>query len=47
MYSQRHAAYDAKNRVGLTEEIEMGTSCREAFANFLQALKDGKKGGVK
>jgi len=43
MYTERCAAYDAKNRAGLPEEIEMGNSGTEAWNNFLSAMK--KKGG--
>ncbi len=43
MYTERHAAYDAKNRAGLPEEIEMGNSGPEAWNNFLSAMKGGGK----
>ena len=46
MYTERHAAYDAKNRAGLPEEIEMGTSGRDAWTNFLTAMTQAKKGGA-
>jgi AAA domain len=42
MYTERHAAYDAKNRAGLPEEVDMGDSGAEAWANFLAAMKSGK-----
>ena len=42
MFSERHASYDAKNRNGLPEEIEMGDSGKAAWSNFLTALKSGK-----
>ena len=42
MYTERHAAYDAKNRLGLAPEIEMGSSPAEAWANFLGAIKAGR-----
>lgn len=45
MYTERHASYDAKNRLGLPEEIEMGNSPEEAWGNFMKALKNGKDGG--
>ena len=35
--------YDAKNRLGLPDEIEMGESPAEAWNNFAQALKDSRK----
>lgn len=42
LYTQRTAAYDAKNRLGLPEEIEMGNSSAEGWANLLSAIKEGK-----
>jgi hypothetical protein len=42
MYTQRHAAYDAKNRLGLPPDIDMGSSVAEGFANFVTALKAGR-----
>jgi AAA domain len=42
MYTQRSAAYDAGNRLGLPEDIDMGNSPQEAWANFAEALKAGK-----
>lgn len=42
MYTERRAAYDAKNRLGLTGEIEMGNSPQEAFAGFAAAIKAGR-----
>lgn len=41
MYTQRHGAYDAKNRFGLPEEIDFGNTPAEAWANFVQAMKNG------
>lgn len=43
MYAVRHAAYDAKNRHGLPEVIEMGDSGKEAWSNFKAAMQKGKK----
>lgn len=43
LYTTRHAAYDAKNRHGLPEEISMGGSGAEAWSNFVNALKNGRK----
>lgn len=43
LYTERHAAYDAKNRLGLPSEIEMGESPGEAWQNFLKAVKDGRQ----
>ena len=51
IYTHRTASYDAKNRHGLPEEIEMGRSGEEAWTNFRTALsvarngKDGEKNG--
>ena len=42
MFTERHAAYDAKNRLGLAPEIEMGNSAVEAWTNFMAAVKAGK-----
>ena len=42
MYTERHAAYDAKNRLGLAPEIEMGDSAAASFASFMAAIKAGK-----
>jgi hypothetical protein len=49
MYTERSAAYDAKNRLGLASEIEMGNSAAEAWAAFMTAVKAGReiqKGGT-
>lgn len=45
MYTERHASYDAKNRLGLPGEIEMGASAAEAWTNFAAALKSGRMAG--
>ena len=42
MYTERSAAYDAKNRLGLSSEIEMGDSAAEAWAAFMAAIKAGR-----
>jgi hypothetical protein len=42
LYTQRTAAYDAKNRFGLPEEIEMGESSSEAFTNLTTEIKNSK-----
>lgn len=39
IHTKRTAAFDAGNRYGLPEEIECGESPKEAWANFLAALK--------
>lgn len=36
-------AYDAKNRYGIEEPIDMGTSGTEAYQNFQQALAEARK----
>lgn len=46
MYTENDAAYDAKNRLGLPAEIEMGNSANEAWVNFVAALKAGRATGV-
>lgn len=46
LYTQRHASYDAKNRLGLPEEIDMGSSPEEAWTSFKQAVVEGRKQGV-
>lgn len=42
IYTERTAAWDAKNRHGLPTEIPMGNSSREAFANLHNAIKQGR-----
>lgn len=42
IYTQKTAAYDAGNRLGLPEEIDMGDSAVEAWANFMAAVKSGR-----
>jgi hypothetical protein len=44
LYTVRHAAYDAKNRAGLPEVIELGQSASEGWNNFTTALKAAKGG---
>lgn len=44
MYTERHAAYDAKNRLGLAEEIDLGNSPADAWTNFQAALVAGRNG---
>lgn len=43
MFTERHAAYDAKNRMGLPSEIEMGSNAQESWTNFINALKSARK----
>lgn len=45
MYCEKRAAWDAKNRHGLPEEIDMGNSAEEAFANFKAEMAAGRKVG--
>lgn len=42
MYTIRHDAYDAKNRLGLPPEIEMGDTPQEGYQRFLEAVKSGR-----
>lgn len=46
LYTQRTAAWDAKNRAGLPAEIPMGKSGQEAWANFRAGLKQGRGNGT-
>src|SRR5262249_14995615 len=43
IFTTRTAAYDAKNRHGLPEQIEAGHSASEAWANFAAALRASKQ----
>lgn len=43
LYTQRCAAYDAKNRHGLPEEIDLSGGVSEGFANFKAAMAAGRK----
>lgn len=43
MYTQRSAAYDAKNRLGLPPEVDMGDSAPAAWTNFANELKAARK----
>jgi hypothetical protein len=40
LYTEHHAAFDAKNRHGLPSEIEMGDSGADAWNNFKKALQN-------
>lgn len=42
LYTERTASWDAKNRHGLPEQISMGASGAEAWANFVEALKTAR-----
>ena len=43
MHCEHHAAWDAKNRHNLPDEIDMGSSAAEAWANLVEAVKKGRK----
>jgi hypothetical protein len=43
LYTTRTAAFDAKNRHGLPEQIDAGHSATEAWAYFAAALQAGKQ----
>lgn len=43
LYTQHCAAFDAKNRLGLPVEIEMGSTAAEAWRNLITAIKAGKE----
>jgi hypothetical protein len=42
LYTERTAAYDAKNRLGLPPEIEMGDTADDAWKNFSSAVRNAK-----
>ena len=46
LYTRRTAAYDAKNRLGLEGEIDMGTSAVEGYANFVEAIQQARAAGL-
>jgi hypothetical protein len=43
LYTARTAAWDAKNRHGLPEQIDAGSSAAEAWSNFAAALQAQKQ----
>jgi len=43
IYTTRTAAYDAKNRHGLPDQIDAGRSAAETWANFAVALQSGRQ----
>ena|ERR1700761_1256213 len=43
MYVTPSASYEAKNRLGLTDPIELGNSPQEAFKAFFSAVKTARK----
>lgn len=46
MYCTNHAAYEAKNRHNLPDEIPMGGSGAEAWENLINAIKEGRSSNV-
>jgi hypothetical protein len=43
MATECDAAFDAKNRHGLTGDIEMGDGPKDAWENFITAIREGRK----
>ena len=43
LYTEYHAAYEAKNRSSLPPEVDMGDNGAEAWGNLREALKGGAK----
>ena len=41
--NSENPVYDAKNRLGLADEIEMGDSPKQGWANLVAAVKEGRK----
>jgi len=46
LLTERTAAWDAKNRLGLPAEIECGDSAQETWAAFVAAAKAAKEAGI-
>jgi len=42
MYTERHAAYDAKNRLGLPPEIVLADSAKESWNTLYNAMKEAR-----
>lgn len=42
IYTERSAAWDAKNRLGLPEEIQMGSTGVDAWGNFVGAIRNAR-----
>lgn len=42
LYTQRTAAYDAKNRHGLPVDIDLGATATEGYNNFVQAMQTAR-----
>jgi hypothetical protein len=43
MHTERSAAWDAKNRLGLPESIDLGTHPEDSWVSFAQALREAKE----
>lgn len=43
LYTEQQPAFDAKNRMGLPGEIEMGSSAQEGWNNLANAIKSSRK----
>lgn len=43
-YTERKAAFDAKNRYGLPSMFSLGDSAQEGWSNFVNLFKKGKEG---
>jgi hypothetical protein len=43
MHTEWNAAFDAKNRHNLPPTIDMGNSGKEAWDNFIKAIKEGRE----
>ncbi len=43
MHTERSAAWDAKNRLGLPESIDLGTHPEDSWVSFAQALRDARE----
>ena len=43
IYTEHHAAYDAKNRHNLPDEVPMGSSGEDAYRNLTTAIKAGRR----
>jgi hypothetical protein len=41
--NSNNPTYDAKNRLGLVDEIEMGDSAKDGWSNFATAVREAKK----
>lgn len=46
LHTERHAAYDAGNRLGLPAEIDLGENGKDAWDNFINAVKAARTQGI-